>query len=108
MGLGFGPLEKQIILFLDSQIYKRSNRKEIREYFKKLESIPGSKINKIDNCIDRLIKRGDVIHPKTRDLTRSDILLKHPSQRPKMVELNYTTKVKEFLQKNKDKCGPHD
>jgi hypothetical protein len=98
MGAGLGPREKQIILFLDSQIYKRSTRKEIREYFKKLEDIPGSKINKIDNCIDRLLHREVIMHPKIRDLTRDELFLIHPSQRPKLLELNYTDELKHFLQ----------
>ena len=108
MGKGLGPREKQIILFLDSQIYKRSTRREIRDFFKKKEGILESKITIIDNCIDRLLNRMSIIHPKIGDLTRDDLLLIHPSQRPKLLELNYTNEVKQFLQKNNKEIGPHD
>ncbi|UCF49259.1 MAG: hypothetical protein JSU91_05800 [Thermoplasmatales archaeon] len=100
MSKTLGSRQEQIILFLDSQIYKRSTREEIREYFKKLENIPDSKIGKVDNCIDRLLNRGTIIHPKIRDLTRDELFLIHPSQRPKLLELNYTDEVRNFL-KNK-------
>ena len=99
MGKGFGPRQKQIILFLDSQPLKRSTRREIYDHFIKLKVIDKSETEIIRKVIKRLIKYKKAIKVlETRDLTRLEIFDKHPRHRPEILELNYTEKVKKFLE----------
>ena len=99
MGAGLGPRQKQVILFLDSQPNKRSIRREIYDHFIRLGVINESETEKIRRVIKRLMDNQKAIKkPRTRDLTRTDLYLKHPSQCPDLLELQYTEKVKKFLE----------
>jgi intergrase/recombinase len=100
MGHGLGPLQKEIILFFHSKPDHRATRREVYDYLIKKGIINKSQTEKIRRAIRRLIENNQIIIPKTRDLTRTDILVKPKRYRPDLLELNYTKEVKGFLSKS--------
>ena len=100
MGHGLGPRQKEIILFFHSKPNHRATRKEVYKYLIEKGIYIESQTEKIRRVIKRLIKRDIIIKPKTKDLTRSDVLVKPRRYRPDILELNYSTKVSEFLSKS--------
>jgi len=98
--MGLGPHQKEIILFFHSKPDHRATRKEVYKYLIEKGIIDESQTENIRKSIRRLIDDNHIIKPKTKDLTRSDVLVKPRRYRPDILELNYSTKVSEFLSKS--------
>ena len=93
-------MQKKIIIFMHSLDYPICTRREILDNIKDPKKSRKNQKESINRAIRRFIEIGVIAKPRIRDLTRIDLDLIHPSQRPDLLELQYTTKVKEFLKIN--------